>query len=82
MVQIPGDLKYIFNFDHLFPAPFLSVDSIMAVLEPLPWRIVGGYLGIRLSELDAIDINYTTDEEKKKSCDKILAFEGSLCKQT
>ena len=39
----------------------------MAVLESLPWRIAGGYLGIRLSELDAMDTNYTTDEEKKRA---------------
>ena len=37
----------------------------MAVLEPLPWRIVGDYLGIHLSKLDAMDTNYTTDEGKK-----------------
>ena len=35
----------------LFPAPPLSVENVMAVLEALPWRRVGGELYVPYSKL-------------------------------
>ena len=37
----------------------------MAVLENLPWKKVGGYLGVSDSKLNAMDADHTTDEKKK-----------------
>ena len=50
---------------YLFPAPPLSVDNVMAVLETMPWREVGDMLFVPDSKLDAMDADHTTDEGGK-----------------
>ena len=48
----------------LFPAPPLSVENVMAVLEALPWRRVGDELYVPDSKLDAIASENSTDRQR------------------
>ena len=48
----------------LFPAPPLSVENVMAVLEALPWRRVGRQLYVPKSKLDAIASENSTDRQR------------------
>ena len=48
----------------LFPAPPLSVENVMAVLEALPWRRVGGELYVPYSKLYAIASENSTDRQR------------------
>ena len=50
--------------DVLFPAPPLSVENVMAVLEALPWRGVGVILYVPDSKLDAIASENSTDRQR------------------
>ena len=48
----------------LFPAPPLSVENVMAVLEALPWIRVGDELHVPNSKLDAIASENSTDRQR------------------
>ena len=48
----------------LFPAPPLSVENVMAVLEALPWRRVGDQLRVPYSKLHAIASENSTDRQR------------------
>ena len=48
----------------LFPAPPLSVENVMAVLETLPWKRVGDELHVPSSKLDAIASENSTDRQR------------------
>ena len=48
----------------LFPAPPVSVENVMAVLETLPWIYVGDYLHVPISKRDAIASENSTDRQR------------------
>ena len=48
----------------LFPAPPLSVENVMAVLETLRWNDVGDYLHVPSSKRDAIASENSTDKQR------------------